>query len=673
MRKKAIYVTVLLAVLAVALTIPNITLSKYVSDSTNFDMTFSSAPFYFDAEIDSKHNYHGPSTVLMDYAKVDITINVRNYIGTKVTDQDIQYSIALKESDQINFTLEETERTLVYDGAQVDSVTLKLSLNYNATVSVLEYITILVVSNKPFAQTVELTLGVYTQLYQEYDLNYEIHLGDEVISTADEDYVFKNLEGNTIDSIFGSGRLTKIENYSFYFTVTIPNNYTATVYWNGEKINVNGKWDLGVEPVYEFIDGKIQPNTDKGPSSLLLEYTGYLNNASQDFTISVYLTNKFTEENQKVPVFDAREWLTKAPGAIDRGSTGIDHGPDYVVFPGVAPGNLETLDNWYWSTGGTLYNTAQPMTLQDDGTYSFEWTFQTNNNDGGYLLDALQINGYNIKIPFAPGVSVSKWGVVTEHPNADHTKTTVLPDGTEITIEYVRDFNDALQRVYKVTVSNALSDVTVTDGNLKFLRASEIAVYSLVGIANNEITIDSVAGELKYSQSTVIYQLDGIYAFRFKLQDYYHKPAVKITDIYGNVIQTYTATVNNDGFYVVSDFYPDAMTNITPGLLYIEAEPMQFAIRYDKGDVDDATWDNSDTPWFDDNGGNYYSVDRTKLISIIGLMPKDPREEMHFVYWKIGFVKIQVGQIFVFSELVQYAVENEEGIFVITLEAIWEV
>ena len=668
MRKKAIYIVVLLVVLAAALTIPNITFSKYVSESTNFDMTFSSAPFYFDAEIDASHNYHGPATVLMySVDSIDLTINVRNYVGAKVTEQDINYSIALKESDKEKFTLEDTERTLAYNGAKTtDSVTLTLSKNDVVTFAALEYVTIYVTSTEPFVQKIALQLGVYTQTYEEYDITYEIHIGDKVISTADEDFADKDIAGNTIDSIFGSGRLTKITNFSFYFTVTIPNNYTAQVYWNGEKIDVNGNWDLGAEPVYEFIDGKIQPNTDKGPSTLKLDYTGFLNNASQDFTISVYLTDKFTEENQKVPVFDAREWLTNAPGSSGRGSTGIDRGPTFNK------GNLDTLDGWDWSIRGTFYNTTQPMTLQDDGTYSFEWTFQTNSADGGYVLDALQMNGYNIVIPFVPGMSVGKAGEVTEYPDADYIKTTVLPDGTEITVEFVRTFNDELQRVYKITISNALSDVTVTDGNLKFKSALEIVVYSLVGIANNEITVDSISGELKYSQSAVMYQLIGIYGFRFKLQDYYYKPSIRVTDIYGNVMRTYTATLNADGFYVVSDFNPSSMRDITPGLLYIEAEPMQFAIQYDKGDVDNATWDNSDTPWFDDNGGNYYSADRTKLIEIIGNTPVDPSGEKRFVCWRIGFVKIQVGQIFDFSELVQYAVENEDGIFVITLEAIWD-
>lgn len=204
------------------------------------------------------------------------------------------------------------------------------------------------------------------------------------------------------------------------------------------------------------------------------ELLGYLSQASETILID-YEEEDNWEVPDVYPVFDMRNAVNLI-GLKGRCSVGIDHGPLYAATSTAPLGNLETIDSWNWSSASSdLAKNPQEMTLS--GKYfKYELTFQTNNEGGtrGNLLEYLELNGERVDSPLYPRLYV-EGNQLRENSGAEYSKTTVLSDGSIVTIEMIRAFNLDRQRVYKMSITNCRTDIVVTDGNTVFWYGEDLS------------------------------------------------------------------------------------------------------------------------------------------------------------------------------------------------------
>ena len=274
---------------------------------------------------------------------------------------------------------------------------------------------------------------------------------------------------------------------------------------------LNDGYALGTEPSYDggaADKGNVTPNVEKGPRVYTLNATFYNEFVREDRTV-VAVVRKRTY----VPIFNTPIIWSGIANVDGRGSSAYtlatqdiinkgcyyelygekwyDYEEDYRV--GGNPnggGNLWTSDGWGWNGTGYGYDKlGQPnnseMVAKGDGTYYWQWTFQTNSNPS-YTLDSLAINGTSMRIAFLPKLS-NRNGAATSSATTGlnaYKTTTTLADGATVTLEFLMIFNNGnAQRVYRITVDGARADVSVTGMNLmQSTGAKEISTYELVGI-----------------------------------------------------------------------------------------------------------------------------------------------------------------------------------------------
>ena len=396
-----------------------------------------------------------------------------------------------------------------------------------------------------------------------------------------------------LDDIFGANRPLATTDGYYSFIATAPDGYTMQIFREVEGsdkgreeitgddsptgILHNEGYPLGMEPVY-INDPNSGFNLIPGPgapSALVLSDTFYNANVDANRTIIAVLTKKPT------PQFNAFDWASTTDGASTRGTSAstdydyeaaykryVDNGDKSNSFP-----NIVSADGWSWNTYSASSSIKSDM-LKDGGTYSHVWIFQTNNqaSPDGLMLDSLEINGAALEIPFTP-----RWHVVTSGSiSSRNAKTqpavgikkgqsyteTVFPNGMTVRLDYLCLFaggNAANQRVYKLTITGARSNVTVTGGNLMQYGTGgeELVISSLTGIqtenAANRIqyygTVDrdsnpkwrdtARADVLVNSKSNLYPQADPTYGgnFRFKLADGYDSPFFYMFTNLGNVLR----------------------------------------------------------------------------------------------------------------------------------------
>lgn len=363
------------------------------------------------------------------------------------------------------------------------------------------------------------------------------------------------------DAIFGADRSTGTTDGYYSFVATAPYGYEMQIFrlveGNTEAEEITGPesatgiihnegYPLGREPVYDQYPGTgFRLNTNpNAPSTLMMSDTFYNANVDADRTIIAVLTEK------EKPQFNAGNIVTSSDGAKGRGSSakrfvtatdritkvkgeipydyedeylwrkydmaGSSKYIDYSVANAI--GNITTGDEWNWKKDEITVST---MDENDDGTYSYQWTFQTNNKDGGYLMDILEINGVPIRLPFLPKYTErndDKTGTDKSGISSWFTETT-LPHGINVKVEHLMSFNDSTeQHVYRITVTNARSNVTVTGMNLMMYNtgAAEIATYDLSGIyADHENgTVDTSQAAVQFydqPNKNNNYKVDGWY------------------------------------------------------------------------------------------------------------------------------------------------------------------
>lgn len=385
------------------------------------------------------------------------------------------------------------------------------------------------------------------------------------------------------DFIFGADRTTSTVDRYYSFRATVPDGYEMRIFRQiGEKereevtgkesatgITHNEGWPLGKEPIYNQASGyNVLPDRENGPTTLMLSDTFYNDSVTENRTIIAELRKK------DEPTFDAWNWISKTIGTNGRGTSAAssyDYEKDNSTKNGNYP-NIVPTDTWNWNTGGINDAVHHTMMKETDGTYSWTWTFQTNNNGSDdFLLDSLSVNGEALSIPFLPrrhawGNNKSQSDIKPNQPavgEVEGRSYTVMafPDGMTVRLDYLSLFawNPNNQRVYRLTITGARSNVTVTGGNLMQYGsgAPEFVVSSLTGIHAGDPQVEAiqVIGDngnwVKRNESDVnITQYDTFYKssdlhganIRFKLADGYASPYYYFTTL-NNVVIKDQATV----------------------------------------------------------------------------------------------------------------------------------
>ena len=352
-----------------------------------------------------------------------------------------------------------------------------------------------------------------TQYYvKEHSVEFQVKMND----VNGED-----VTSQWIDDIFGTDRPVGTNLGAYAFTAQAPDGYTLSFYlakknsdggWDKPKLQlgtreerekeseglytgVNGGWALGEEPVYDKIypdnSYSVLVNTDNGPGTLTTSGTFYNNQVDEDRLIIAVLRSK------PVPVFAVRPVQEGLAGVKGRGTAAAesyDWDADYEYAMGRStrdpypkrPADYPNLgdpasSNWDWGNSNSVEMTKDP-----DGTYSYSWLFQTNAPQINYFMDALEVNGVGVTVPFYPhylwdnksGESIGAESGL----DAWYTETT-LPDGTMIRVEYLLVFGNA-QRHYRIIVKNARANVSITGMNLNMYNAGDVefSIYQLDGI-----------------------------------------------------------------------------------------------------------------------------------------------------------------------------------------------
>lgn len=351
---------------------------------------------------------------------------------------------------------------------------------------------------------------------------------------------------------------------------------------------------------------------------------------------------------------------------LGRGTAGVEPDGNWQYPNNIKPDTWDdptVRDKWNW---GSFATESKEMTKADDGTYYFTWIFQTNTGGtgtAGFLMDSLEINGTPLNIPFVPTtVAGTLTGLPEENANPEKSYTiTELPDGAQVKIEYVRVWGSGIrQRVYKITVTGARTNITITGGNLMMLGGGpEIIPYTLTGVD----TLTS--GGNFYKQSAPIVNCTNI---EFKLMDCYKDPKVKLTDVEGNDCTRYIEVLANDNGYYITGFNT-FLSEYRLGLLTITATPIKYAVQYTNGGLDSAELNTT----FDNNGGNYYTIENSKVITISEQIPKDGSGDKVFDSWKNENISspITPGEVFEIIDVDKLAKDNGNGIHVLTLDAGW--
>ena len=530
----------------------------------------------------------------------------------------------------------------------------------------------------------------------EFQIDYQLFLeenGQEIAELP---------EGISLDTIFGADRSYQTDGGAYAFHLEVPYGYTLTVYRQveggkrelmlglkekGKYTDINEGWALGMEPDYKnkatIVGSNIRPNINNGPSAMTVSGNYYNNAVDANRTIIGVLKKKDAPQFFVAPIYhntdNVKERGTSAYMRIPAknkatGQTEVifydyedvylwangwdskyDYDEDGKEIKGagrsnIKDGNIATNDGWGWSGGSSeLKSGPVAMWEEADGTYSYQWTWQTNARSDGFTLDSLEVNGIAIRSPFVPKQSLR--GDTTAGSSAGltwHTEADI-PDGIHVRVELLMSFtnrNGNPQRVYRIIVTGARTNVTVSGMNLmEGTGAPEISVYYLEGIEGSEIQYYNIKGDWKDAKLTnvLVRDDDAVSAdgdssryganIRFKLANGYASPYYffenkNLETIKGhasaerdektgkgtnrNAVQAYPTSGTmepqyiygpEDGWYYIrlNQPYDD---NDKIGLLTIIARPVRYVVRYVPSYAsitvksDGTTWENK---WWEEN------------------------------------------------------------------------
>lgn len=478
---------------------------------------------------------------------------------------------------------------------------------------------------------------------QKITLNYELHRETYEITYS----VTGDSSSVTVDSIFGTDRPTTVTSGNSYaFRVTIPRGYTATVSVNGAE-----KGQLGVEPTYRGDDSVI--SVDGEPAELTLSGTYEIVNVSAAQTVTVNLTQRQTYE------FSAELWTNTRyatdPGTGDR----ADFGDIEDTFSSVSSTQTEEI-----------------------------WSFTTHDTGTIWILDSLQINGTKLNIPY----------ITTNQYGRTITARTELPSGTIITVSVELNRrntsnnpwrpNYVYSRTYTISVTNCYENITVTGGNLKndtwpeiipeLLTGVEFQVYDRQQNSDTYRSYHTIEQSEPFSvgnrgSSDKNYWFNDNQKLKFRLLPGYINPVVTYETTSGESLSRYLSEVtgpDENGWYSFSISGLGTGNNVA--MLSIVAEIGYYDVSYSAGDTNVG-----DTLPSYDNGD--YNIVNNDQIIVSSTIPVDSSNQYVFDYWTLeGYVDesgevipIYPNQLLDLENVAGYAVQDEDGNYVLPLEAHW--
>lgn len=409
-----------------------------------------------------------------------------------------------------------------------------------------------------------------------------------------------------VNNIFGANRLSGTVGRKFAFDATGPYFYETEFWFYPDDASApvlltgaSTTYPLGREITYVGTGSmSIVPNTSIGPSSVVWHDTFNLPDMSGPGTIIAQLTPK------SIPNFDAGTIIRLSTGSGgDGGGARGTNGVPVVTVKDRATGNIVTVPydyedeslyrlgleskyidypangNWPnimnyesgWRWGDNAASRSD-MRQDADGTYSFVWTFQTNSGEGGYTLDSFAVNNITVQAPYANKYDFSNKTYVETNPNTYYSET-ALPDGAIVRVEFLSVFSGGNQRVYRVVVTGAQSDVVITAINLMTGTGSvEFVVNGQDGVhADREPGGDQNQAVEYYSKKTNTWEyavggapvIDSIdysgtntdYSganIRFKLKEGFNSPYYYFSGSGGSIIGDNTSVLLDENGNIVS-------------------------------------------------------------------------------------------------------------------------
>jgi hypothetical protein len=365
------------------------------------------------------------------------------------------------------------------------------------------------------------------------------------------------------------------------------------------------------------------------------------------------------------------------------------------------------------SLGRSGTNKGKKTFDASDNGATVSWSFETNTTETStWLMDALEINGTTIEVPYAADTT----GTVGE------SKTTTLPSGTVVTVSLDsmrRASNGRYQRTYTISVSNCFEDIVISGGNIYNSNNSTEIIpevldnvsYQFYGYSSSDnaytyagnssylkwqdwgVGEPIAVGESNGNQSTAQSRNYNMYGYnqgdrqsmRFQVAKGYVNPQIAFvtsteTDLISNVTGISRGT-KKDGYYpITSDPYNDryyyfkitGMGNNKLALLRIKADLGQYGVKYSAGT-------GGGTPITPAEGTlpeavyDEYNVETNPQIVLSSVVPKDSAENYIFQYWTIdGDTKHYApGQVIDLQDVCDYAVKDNEGRLYIPLTANW--
>lgn len=383
-------------------------------------------------------------------------------------------------------------------------------------------------------------------------------------------------------AIFGKTQTVTIAGGSYSFDVLIPFGYTAKVYryagddkleLTGPRLDiedaairsryvVNNGYDLGTEPVYARSH---EADLTQGPAT----YSRRASFSEQE----IYLSRKIIVQLSKrtAPVYFNARWALSQENLRGRGSSGFLNQPGGSMWP-----NILTDDTWNWNSTGACF-AVEPENLSGDlltkynshwqydeetDSYNLDWVFQT--NQGEFILNNWEINGYNMDVPFIPEeVWEGNTLISSVGEGAEGTYTTMVVDEAVLHLRQLRIFNNRTQRVYHFTITGARNNMTLTGGNLMagMGAAPEINFNKIVGVSAtdaDDTTFQMYYGNEWNTEVSGNLLTDGFmgtfngdpdlyYAnLRFRLLDGYENPVVILKNMMRNQIMDSNQNANGD-------------------------------------------------------------------------------------------------------------------------------
>ena len=318
----------------------------------------------------------------------------------------------------------------------------------------------------------------------EFKITYQLRMYDV---NGTEQTLSDDEKNQWLDTILGANRPTQTTDRAYVIEADGPYYYTTAIYdtadgeFSNDNVLTDPKHPLGAEPTFE--SSTSEGVMADGGYSVLVKFGAYSKAADSDRIIVVVMRRK------PDPKFSAKKWLD-TKNANTRG-TSAKESYEFLKKDGtpnvMSGGDIQEPESNSWNWGTYQSAPSKDMTYDSNtDTWSHRWTFQTNTGD--YKMDSLAANGVELSVPFSPAFSANANETAVGMGDSRSCTVTTLPDGATVTVEYLYRMNKT-QRIYRVTVTGARSNVTITGGNLMMFGggAPEFIPSVLVGVTGEVI------------------------------------------------------------------------------------------------------------------------------------------------------------------------------------------